>query len=109
MCIRDRSSPAPAVSEMTGRGAVPVWFFATADIDAAMADGVVTISELEGIPSRRVGSAATFTEYLKPTQSNEAPLIQFMAEGALEDGGDFLVDVSYGDPDVTDHTTIELP
>ena len=103
------SSPAPAVSEMTGRGAVPVWFFATADIDAAMADGVVTISELEGIPSRRVGSAATFTEYLKPTQSNEAPLIQFMAEGALEDGGDFLVDVSYGDPDVTDHTTIELP
>ena len=46
---------------------------------------------------------------MKPTQSNEAPLIQFMAEGALEDGGDFLVDVSYGDPDVTDHTTIELP
>jgi hypothetical protein len=35
-------------------------------------------------------------------------LIQFRAEGALEDGGDFLVDVSYGDPAVTDHTTIEI-
>ncbi len=74
-----------------------------------MADGVVTVTELEGLASRRVGSATTFTEYLKPTQSNEAPLIQFMAEGTLEDGGEFLVDVSYGDPDVADHTTIELP
>lgn len=102
------TDPAPAISEMTGRGAVPVWFFAPADIEAAMVDGVVTITELEGLPSRRIGSAATFTEYLKPTQSNEAPLIQFMAEGMLEDGGDFLVDVSYGDPEVTDHTTIEI-
>lgn len=102
------SAPAPAVSEMTGRGAVPVWFFAPADLETAMADGVVTITELEGLPSRRVGAAATFTEYLKPTQSNEAPLIQFMAEGTLEEGGNFLVDVSYGDPEVTDHTTIEI-
>jgi len=103
------SGPAPALSEMTGRGAVPVWFFTRADIDAAKSDGVVTITELEGLASRRVGSAATFTEYLKPSQSNAAPLLRFMAEGTLEDGGAFLVDVSYGDPEVTDHTTIELP
>lgn len=102
------SAPAPAVSEMTGGGAVPVWFFSRADIDAANSDGVVTITELEGLASRRVGSATTFTEYLKPTQSNAAPLIQFMAEGTLEDGGDFMVDVSYGDPEVTDHTTIDI-
>lgn len=102
------TDPAPAISEMTGRGAVPVWFFAAADIDAAMTDGVVTIGELEAISSRRVGSASTFTEHLKPTQSNEAPLIRFMAEGTLEDGGNFLVDVSYGDPDVADHTTITV-
>ncbi len=103
------SGPAPALSEMTGRGAVPVWFFTRADIDAAKSDGMVTITELEGLTSRRVGSAATFTEYLKPSQSNAAPLLRFMAEGTLEDGGAFLVDVSYGDPEVTDHTTIELP
>lgn len=103
------SGPAPAVSEMTGRGAVPVWFFSRADIDAANSDGVVTITELEGLASRRVGSATTFTEYLKPSQSNAAPIIQFMAKGALDDGGDFLVDVSYGDPEVTDHTTIDMP
>lgn len=103
------SGPAPALSEMTGRGAVPVWFFTRADIDAAKSDGVATITELEGLASRRVGSAGTFTEYLKPSQSNAAPLLRFMAEGTLEDGGAFLVDVSYGDPEVTDHTTIELP
>ena len=102
------SGPAPAVSEMTGRGAVPVWFFSRADIDAANSDGVVTITELEGLASRRVGSATTFTEYLKPSQSNTAPIIQFMAEGTLEEGGDFLVDVSYGDPEVIDHTTLEI-
>lgn len=103
------TDPAPAISEMTGRGAVPVWFFSRADINAANADGVVTIAELESMASRRVGTAETYTEYLKPSQSNTAPLIRFTAEGALEDGGDFLVDVSYGDPDVADHTTIELP
>jgi hypothetical protein len=102
------SGPAPTVSEMSGRGAVPVWFFSRADIDSANSDGLVTITELEGLASRRVGSAATFTEYLKPSQSNAAPLLRFMAEGTLEGGGDFLVDVSYGDPDVADHTTIEI-
>jgi hypothetical protein len=102
------SGPAPKVSEMTGRGAVPVWFFSRADITAANADGEVTIGELENLASRRVGSATVFTELLHPSQSNTQPLIQFRAEGALEDGGDFLVDVSYGDPAVTDHTTIEI-
>jgi hypothetical protein len=102
------TDPAPVISEMSGRGAVPVWFFSRADIDTANSDGVVTITELEGLASRHVGSATTFTEYLKPTQSNTAPLIRFMAEGMLEEGGDFLVDVSYGDPDMSDHTTIEI-
>ena len=93
---------------MTGHGAVPVWFFSRADINAANADGVVTIGELAGLPSRQVGSATTFTELLHPSQSNAQGLIQFRAEGTLEDGGDFLVDVSYGDPEVSDHTTIEI-
>lgn len=102
------SGPAPAISEMTGKGAVPVWFFAAEDIESALADGVVTISDLEGIPSRRVGTAATYTELLHPSQSNAQSLIQFNAAGTLEDGGDFLVDASYGAPDVADHTTIEI-
>lgn len=103
-----QTDPAPLKAEMTGLGAVPVWFFAQAEIEAAMADGVVTIGELAELPSRQIGTAATYTELLHPSQSNAQSLIQFTAEGTLEDGRTFMVDVSYGAPDVEDHTTIEI-
>lgn len=102
------TDPAPLVSKMTGRGAVPVWFFAQADMEMAMEDGTVTIAELQGLPSRLAGEADTYAELLHPSQSNSQSLIQFNAEGALEDGRTFLVDVSYGAPDEEDHTTIEI-
>jgi hypothetical protein len=101
--------PAPLVAEVTGRGAVPVWFVALPELEAAMADGEVTIGELAAAPSLLTGSAATYTELLHPSQSNAAPLIQFAAQGALEDGRPFAVDVSQGAPDVEDHVTIDLP
>jgi hypothetical protein len=93
---------------MTGLGAVPVWFIAQAEIEAAMADGVVTIGELAESPSLLKGEAASYTELLHPSQSNEQSLIQFRAEGILGDGRSFMVDVSYGAPDVDDHTTIQI-
>jgi hypothetical protein len=102
------TDPAPLVAEMIGRGAVPVWFFTQAEIETALADGVVTIGELAALPSRLVGTAASYMELLHPSQSNAQSLIQFTAEGALEDGRSFLVDVSYGAPDVANHTTIEI-
>jgi hypothetical protein len=102
------TDPAPLVSEMTGRGAVPVWFFAHGEVEAAQADGVVTIGELAELPSRRTGLASTYAELLHPSQSNTAPLIQFTAEGALDEGGSFSVSASSGAPDVEDHLTIEF-
>jgi hypothetical protein len=102
------TDPAPLVAEMTGRGAVPVWFFTQTEIETALADGVVTIGELAALPSRLVGAAASYTELLHPSQSNAQTLIQFRAEGALEDGRSFLVDVSQGAPDVANHITIEM-
>jgi len=103
-----QTDPAPLIAEMTGRGAVPVWFIAQAEVEAAMADGVVTIGELAELPSLLKGEAASYTELLHPGQSNPQALIQFKAEGTLEDGRSFMVDVSYGAPDVVDHTTIEI-
>jgi len=103
-----QTDPAPLKAEMTGLGAVPVWFIAQAEIEAAMADGVVTIGELAESPSLLKGEAASYTELLHPSQSNAQSLIQFTAEGKLEDGRSFRVDVSYGAPDVEDHTTIEI-
>lgn len=102
------TDPAPLVAELTGRGAVPVWFFDREELFAAMADGQVTIGDLTEMPSRRVGTAVTYAELLHPSQSNAQPLIQFTAEGTLEEGGAFAVSVSNGDPEVTDHVTIEF-
>jgi hypothetical protein len=102
------TDPAPLVSEMTGRGAVPVWLIAQEEVEQAMEDGTVTIGELAGLPSWLAGEAGTYTELLHPSQTNVQSLIQINAEGALEDGRSFRVDVSYGAPDVEDHTTIEI-
>jgi hypothetical protein len=102
------TDPAPLIAEMTGRGAVPVWFFAQEDVEAAMSDGSVTIGELAGLPSLLRGQAETYTELLHPSQTNTESLIQFKAEGVLDDGQPFMVDVSYGAPGVEDHTTIEI-
>jgi hypothetical protein len=102
------TDPAPLVAELTGRGAVPVWFFDREELFAAMADGAVTIGDLTEMASRRVGTASTYTELLHPSQSNAQPLIQFTAEGTMEEGGAFTVSVSDGDPEVTDHVTIEF-
>jgi len=103
-----QTDPAPLIAEMTGRGAVPVWFISKSEMETAVADGIVTIGELAGLPSRLVGTAATYTELLHPSQSNAQSLIQFAAEGTTEDGRSFKVDVSYGDPAVENHTTIEI-
>ena len=102
------TDPAPLTSEMTGRGAVPVWFIAQTEVEQILKDGIVTIGELSASPSRLVGEAQTYTELLHPSQTNEQALIQFKAGGALEDGRSFSVDVSYGAPGVEDHTTIEI-
>jgi hypothetical protein len=102
------TDPAPLIAEMTGRGAVPVWFIAQTEVEEVMADGIVTIGELAESPSRLAGEAKTYTELLHPSQTNAQTLIQFNAEGALEDGRSFMVDVSYGAPDVENHTTIEI-
>jgi hypothetical protein len=102
------TDPAPLVAEMTGRGAVPVWFLALDEVEPAMADGVITIGDLAGLSSRRTGTAATYAELLHPSQTNAQPLIQFRADGALETGGAFSVSVSQGALGVEDHVTISL-
>ena len=51
---------------------------------------------LAELPSRLAGTAVTYTELLHPTQSNPEPLIQFAAQGSLEDGRGFQVQISKG-------------
>jgi hypothetical protein len=46
-----------------GTGAVPVWFIAWSELEAAMADDVLTMNELRALPSGQVGYAIHFDEH----------------------------------------------
>jgi hypothetical protein len=80
---------APIMAKSRGLGAVPVWFVSLPQLQAAMADGELTIGELAGLPSRLVGTASFYTETLHPTQAAQVPLTVFVARGMLDDGRSF--------------------
>jgi hypothetical protein len=83
------SGPAPIRTQLWGRGAGPVWFVNTAELQALIDDdGVVTITDLESLSPLK-GIAGKYYEVLHPSQSNEKPLIIFRAEGELQGGGSF--------------------
>lgn len=91
------SGPAPVRAQLWGRGAVPVWFVDTAQLQALIDDGgVVTIGDLESLSPLK-GMADKYYEVLHPSQSNKRPLIIFRAEGDLEEGGTFWARASFID------------
>ena len=87
--------PAPALQFFCGLGAVPTWFVAWPELEAAAADGVLTISELAALPSLQVGTATSFLETIRnsvPAQrgGNE----ELIATGTLMDGRSFVVHIN---------------
>ena len=80
---------APIQQELFEVGAVPVWFVATSELQDAIADGVLTIGELAGLPSLVTGSATSFHETLHPSEAAVRPMIQINARGTLSDGRTF--------------------
>jgi hypothetical protein len=87
---------APLMAKFRGLGATPVWFVAVSEIEAAVADGVLTIGELESLPSLLEGSAVEYKETLHPSGSPAGGpgSIEYTARGELEHGGLFRVFVS---------------
>jgi hypothetical protein len=83
--------PTPPIHvKFEGLGAVPIWFVSWPHLQAAMADDVVTVGELQGIPSRVVGSASLYHETLHP-----AELLVITAQGVLTDGRRFSLQATY--------------
>ncbi len=80
--------PAPLRAIFRGLGAVPIWFVKLDELEAAVADDVLTIGELEAMPSLMVGSARFYHEILRPGIG-----IRYNANGTLDDGRDFIVRV----------------
>jgi hypothetical protein len=90
---------APKQAKTFGLGAVPVWFVSWPELQAAMADGVLTITELQTLPSLRVGSAGFFRETLHPSEAAQHPELTIVASGTTSAGQDFFFQVSAnGDP-----------
>lgn len=94
---------APVMSQFHGLGAVPVWFVRMDEMEAAVADDVLTIGELAGLPSLLTGTATYYKETLHPGESPSpaAGRIQLNADGELTDGRTFQVRV-------TSNGTVEL-
>jgi len=82
---------APVVAKFRGLGAVPIWFVEWPELETAVADDVLTIGELEALPSLRQGSAGYYRETLRPGESpsSRPSGIQITAFGELSDGSRF--------------------
>lgn len=85
---------APLHSELHGLGAVPVWFVDWSELQSVMADGVVTITELESMDSLTTGSATYFHETLHPSEAAKNSMLNYVASGSLDGDGTFWVHAS---------------
>jgi hypothetical protein len=85
-----------------GTGAVPVWFVAWRELEAALADDKLTIGELRSMQSLQIGHAIRFegTSLLSP----QAQLVQIRmtASGDLLDGRQFEFQYAFSNGRVTD-------
>jgi hypothetical protein len=113
--IWNTDPPDPSVGPLNitarGLGAVPVWFVSTAELLPAMADGVVTIAELNAMSSLLIGRADHFTLTQQTGTARGRPgegKINIVARGQLEDGRTFFLQTAEGPPrkDEIAHTRI---
>lgn len=77
-------------SQMHGLGAVPVVFAAWSEIEAAIADDVLTLPELLGLPSAMVGTADLYKEtVVRGSLPSGQVAFRLNARGVLPDGRRF--------------------
>ena len=86
--------PAPMHTRLREAGLVPVWFVSWPVLQAAAADGVLTIGELAGLPTLITGYADQFSETLHPLQGARNGHLQLNASGTLSDGRSFRLQVT---------------
>jgi hypothetical protein len=90
----EAGDPGPIQSRSSGNGAVPIWFVAWYELDAALADNRLTIVELQALPSLLQGSASFYRETLHPTGVARNGKFEVVASGELPDGRTFQFQAS---------------
>jgi len=93
----------PVELKTRGLGAVPVWFVAWPELEAAIADGILTVPELASMASLQIGSAGFYQEVLHPVDGVDPTTggarvghITLNAMGKLDDGTQFRFHASGG-------------
>jgi hypothetical protein len=89
--------PVPVYALLMGDGAVPIWFVRWSELQAAIADGELSIGELASLPSLLIGSASFF-EYVNQIgvlrrQGPGNGKIEIASSGTLNDGREFQFSV----------------
>jgi hypothetical protein len=86
----DLSAPPPFQERAHSLGATPVYFVALSELQAAIADNVLTIGELQDLPSLLIGYASFLEQVVhntnQPTNHGHETLV---AHGKLENGQSF--------------------
>ena len=94
----DQCGAGPSQGKYWGLGAVPIYFVRWPELQAAVADGQLTITELVDLPSLQIGSAGFFSLDLHPSGGPaNVPHIEISARGVLQDGRQFQFQVAGGD------------
>ena len=87
--------PYPASQFLCGTDEVPVWFVRWPELQAAVADDLLTIGELAALPSLTVGSASFFLESVRnDTRGQRGGNEAMVVAGALSDGRSFFVQMT---------------
>jgi hypothetical protein len=85
-----------------GLGAVPIYFVRWPELEAAIKDRVLTIVELQALPSLLIGYATFYTSDAHPAMTARPPQyigpFQISAKGVLQDGRQFQLQVATGGP-----------
>ena len=99
---------APIHTVSWGLGAVPVWFVAWSEMQALLADRIITVGELESAFTLRKGEASFYHETLHPpavgplTDAAQVGFITIEASGSLHTGGQFQFQVTASGLDSSD-------
>src|SRR5690242_244816 len=65
---------APIQNILDGNGAVQMWFIRWTELQAGIADGVLTVPELKAMPSLKTGSASLYHEVVHPPDAAQVGL-----------------------------------
>lgn len=89
---------APRTVNLKGMGFVPIWFFDSAQWGAMLADGIVTMPELEANGPIK-GHASFYREVVFPAEGG-APRngLHLVSRGPLDAGGSFRFELQAPDP-----------